>query len=90
MLHGVTVYGVGGREFSLYTGKSFLNARNQCTTAGSVCSDKVAISKGVSQGSILGLLWFLIFIKDFPIRLRLTQSNQFADDTIIYAQGNRR
>ena len=69
-------------EFTLF--KSYLEDRNQCTRVGSVCLDKVLITKGVPHGSILGPLLFLVFMNDFPTCLRSTQYNQFTDDTVVF------
>ncbi len=41
----VRKYGVRGREFNLL--KSLLEDRKQCASVGSVCSDKIPITKGI-------------------------------------------
>ncbi len=46
------------------------------------------MTKGAPQGSILGPLLFFVFMNDVSTCLRSTRCNQFADDTITYAQGN--
>ena len=48
-------------------------------------SSKQYITRGVPQGSVLGLLLFLIYIKDIPNCLKHSKSIVFADDTTIFA-----
>ena len=49
-------------------------------------SDNYPVSYGVSQGSILGPLMFLIYIDDLSISKVLKHSNiiMYADDTVLY------
>ena len=46
------------------------------------------IKLGISQGSILGPLFFLSFINDLPLYLIKLKSKLFADDTTLYHESN--
>ena len=48
-----------------------------------VVSDWCNLITGVPQGSILGPLWFLIFINDHTEVVHLTEMHLFANDTCI-------
>ena len=45
------------------------------------------IKLGVPQGSVLGPLFFTIFINDLPFMLRRLKNKLFADDTTVYKSG---
>ena len=67
--------------------KSFLSDRKQYVSLNVCDSSKLDISYGVPQGSTLGPLLFLLYIKDLKFSLKYSCSSHFADDTcLLYAQ----
>ncbi len=47
-------------------------------------SDTVPVSSGVSQGTVLGPLLFLLYINDLPLSTRNSSTWLFADDRLLY------
>ena len=64
--------------------ETFLHHRNQQVDLDGVKSDTVEVMSGVSQGTVLGPLMFLCFIKDLPESIRPSQTKLFADDSLLY------
>ena len=80
------LYGIKGQALSFL--ESYLSNRNQkCQIQGSFSSEKL-IKCGVPQGSILGPLFFLLYINDLPQCLEKTKPRLFADDTNLTVSGN--
>ena len=80
------LYGIKGQSLSLL--KSYLTNRNQkCQIQNSFSSERL-ITCGVPQGSILGPLFFLLYINDLPRCLNKTKPRMFADDTNLTASGD--
>ena len=48
-----------------------------------MCSKSVDVTSGVPQGTVLGLLMFLLFINDMQDDLEFTL-RLFADDALLY------
>ena len=75
--------GASGNLFQLI--KSFLSGRFQSVLLNGQTSDWETIQAGVPQGSILGLLFFLIYINDLTNNLN-SNLKLFADDTSIFLE----
>ena len=56
----------------------------QCVQINQTCSSLQTIKCGVPQGSILGPLFFIVYINDLPKASKLTKLLLFADDTSIF------
>ena len=74
-------YGIGGKTLNWI--KDFLDSRSQAVIVKGVKSDKIAVSSGVPQGSVIGPILFLIYINDLPDQVK-SRVRLFADDTAIY------
>ena len=66
---------------------SYLTERKQRVKMGSSFGSWKTLSKGVPQGSVLGPLFFNIFINDFFYAIEHSQVCNFADDNTIFACG---
>ena len=66
--------------------KNYFTDRQQKVKFNGISSSYVKIKLGVPQGSVLGPLFFLIFINDLPFILNLL-CKLFADDTTLYEYG---
>jgi len=62
---------------------NYFTDRCQAVKFGGIVSDFRPINLGVGQGSVLGPLFFIIFINDSPF---FSDTTLFADDAILYLQ----
>ena len=86
LLRKLELYGIKGQALTLL--RSYLTNRNQkCQIKNSFSSERL-IKCGVLQGSILGPLFFLLYINDLPHCLNKTKPRMFADDTNLTASAN--
>ena len=53
-------------------------------TCSDAMSDPLPMTFGVPQGSILGLLLFLVSINDLPLAIENCEVTLYADDIILY------
>ena len=79
LLAKLETYGIRGKVFSLI--KSYLSDRQQYVRVNGIVSNLAKINIGVPQGTILGPLFFIIYMNDiFQIHKNIVS---YADDTVI-------
>ena len=70
--------------------KSYLTNRSQFVLLNGKKSQKKEITSGVPQGSVLGPLFFLVYINDLPLHLnQQTENTLFADDSSLYTSNKQ-
>ena len=79
-------YGIRGIALDWFD--NYLKNREQFVTYNSVTSNKLRITCGVPQGSILGPLLFLLYINDLSTVSDASLPFMFADDTTFLYTGN--
>jgi hypothetical protein len=68
--------------FTFLSSKSYINCREFRTRINDSISNNFAIKSGVPQGSVLGLLLYLLYTADLPVNANTTIGT-FTDDTVI-------
>ena len=87
LLHKLRHYGIKGKNNQWIT--AFLESRTQAVVLENKYSDKVDVTSGVPQGSVLGLVLFLIYINDITDNMQ-SIIRLFADDCTIYRPINNK
>ena len=77
-------YGISS-EF-IFLLRNYFSNRSQFVKIGSAVSEKVSVSIGLPQGSILGPILFLFFINDLSLSASELKVVLFADDTTVYCE----
>ena len=79
---------VGIKGYLLYWIRTFLTKRTQCVNVNGVTLSWKEVISGISQGSVLGPLPFVIFINDMPKKVKFNICKLFADDCKLYGPVN--
>ena len=79
LLHKLFSIGVCSNTYSLF--KSYLENRLHCVRWKGFQSYKKPINIGVPQGSVLGPLFFILFVNDYPECLEYSEAHMYADYT---------
>ena len=74
-------YGIRGDTLKWI--KGFLDNRKQAVAINGINSEKIPVSSGVPQGSVLGPILVLACINDLPEQVN-SRVRLFADDTALY------
>ena len=82
LLAKLKAYGVNSRSCMLL--KDYLHGRMQRVKVGDTSSDWQEVRRGVPQGSVLGPMFFNIFINDLFLQMKTVQLNMYADDGQLY------
>ena len=67
--------------------KNYLSNRVQCTIANGHKSTMLPVTCGVPQGSVLGPLFFLVYVNDVEEALDNCGLKLYADDTVLFQTG---
>ena len=82
LIHKLQTFGITGKLLSLL--KDFLSNRSQRVALNGQFSEWKNVNAGVPQGSILGSIFFLIYINDLSDNLKST-IKLFADDVSLFS-----
>ena len=87
LLQKLEYYGIRGLANDWF--RSYLHNRKQFVLLGNVKSDRLDVSCGVPQGSVLGPILFLLYVNDFHKSSNILDFHLFADDSnIFYTDSN--
>ena len=82
LLYKLKLYGIGGKFLSLI--ENFLTGRYQSVRVGNCLSPPSPVTSGIPQGTLLGPLFFIIFLNDISDVLQYTKMVLYADDAKIF------
>ena len=82
LLYKLKLFGVVGELHAWL--QYYLTTRFQRVTVEGATSDSIPVESGVPQGSILGPLFFLLYVNDMPTQTAPVRCLMFADDAKCY------
>ena len=85
LLKKLQCYGVSDHNLKWCT--NYLANRLQQTLANGTVSPSHKITCGVPQGSVIGPLFFILYVNDIQFAVTGADVQLYADDTVIYAAG---
>ena len=83
-MYKISYYGINCNAFHWI--KDFLTDRTQTVILEGETSNKIPVTSGAPQGTVLVPILFLIFINDLAEYIQHSTLRLFADDSIIYKQ----
>ena len=78
-------YGISNGNLAWCT--NYLSNRSQRTLANGRTSNNQSVLCGVPQGSVLGPLFFILYVNDVKNAVKSADIQLYADDTVIYVSG---
>ena len=85
LLWKLNQYGIRGHANDFF--HSYLTGRRQHTCVNGVCSETRELTCGVPQGSVLGPLFFILYMNDIINAADANNIRLYADDTGIFLHG---
>ena len=86
LLHKMKHYGISDNALSWFL--SYLTDRSQVVGCKGELSNPANLNIGVPQGTILGPIFFIIFVNDLPYYIGTLSGLMYADDTTLKAAAN--
>ena len=85
LLKKLEKYGIRGKNLNWI--REYFTDRSQVTVCNNVTSKVVNMVCGTPQGSILGPLFFLLYVNDLNVNFGNVKTLMYADDTVLYTSG---
>ena len=86
LLHKLVKYGVSAHSITWF--ESYFTQRSQIVTCNGLLSKPNILNMGIPQGTVLGPIFFLIYVNDFPSYIKSGTAHMYADDSTLSAEGN--
>ena len=83
-LYKLSLLGIGGEVIAWI--KSFLLDRSQCVRVGTSFSSMLTVLSGIPQGTVLGALFFILYIDDLCSEVSHSNITLYADDAKVYTR----